>query len=138
MTVTAGDMPDWTTQVAPLVTSNSATNQSPGAVVQIFQSATPYRIWGVWVSISAGASSSFTGAPVTWGAQIGDGSGIALVRAQVHLAAAGASDSDALSLALPGFTPKISGGFFTTNLVCDAAITNVFARGNGGILFSQP
>jgi len=131
-------MPDWSVQVAPLVTSNSGTNQSPGTVFQIFQSASPYRIWGVWVSVSAGASSSFTGAPVTWGAQVGDGSGIALVRAQVHLAGASTSDSDALSLAIPGFTPKVSGGFFTTNLVTDAAITNVFARGNGGILFSQP
>lgn len=138
MTVTAGDMPDWTTQTAPLVTSQSFTNQGAGQVLQLNQSANPYRIWGVWVQVSVTTIAGYAGGAQTWGAQVNDGSGIALLRAAIHVGAAGVNGEQSLSLAIPGFTPKFSAGFFTTNFVTDAGIVGLFTRASAGILFSQP
>lgn len=138
MTTPIGDLPDWETLVSPNITSASFANIGAGLVDTLLTSASPYRIWGVWIDVTVASSSTFAGGPVEWGAQIGDGSGLALIRVQRHIAIASHEAGGSLSIQLPGFTPKISGGFYTTNLITDAGITNLFTRASGGILYSIP
>lgn len=134
----SGDLPDWTVETAPLIQNASATNQGAGGIIQLLQSANPYRIWAVWVDVSISSSSTFAGGPSTWGAQVGDGSGAALLRAQCHCATSNQNNAHGLVMPLSGYTPIKSGGLYTTNLVTDAGITNLFTRANGGILYSIP
>lgn len=138
MSVPLGDMPDWTVQTAPLIRNASFVNQGAGSVLQLFQSANPYRIWAVWVDVSIASGNTFAGGPSTWGAQVNDGSGAALLRAQCHCAVANQNSAHGLAFQLTGYTPVLNAGFFTTNLITDAGITQLFTRASGGILFSVP
>ncbi len=138
MTTPIGDLPDWETLVSPNITSASFANIGAGLVDTLLSSPTPYRIWGVWIDVTVASAGAFTGGPVEWGAQIGDGSGLALIRVQRHIAVANQNNAGSLSIQLPGFTPKISSGNYTTNLITDTGITNLFTRASGGILYSIP
>lgn len=132
------DLPDWSILTNPNILNASFNNQGSGLIDQLFQSPNPYRIWAAWIDVSAGTGSTYAGGVLTWGAQIGDGSGASLLRVQVHFAVANQVNQQALALPINGYTPKISAGQYTTNLVTDAGITNMFTRANGGILFSIP
>ena len=135
----SGDLPDWTVETAPNILSASFNNIAAGVVQQLFQSPNPYRIWAVWVSISVATDNIYAAGTVsTWGAQVGDGTGASLLRVQCHVSNANQVNQQALGLAVPGFTPAKSGGFYTTNLVTDVGITHVFTRANAGILYSIP
>ncbi len=133
-----GDLPDWSVLVIPNLRSASAGNQGSGLIVQLLSSATPYRIWVAWVDVSLASNTLLGGLPVTWGAQIGDGGGNPLVRSQRHIAAVSHEIGGSLSIAMNGYTPIQSAGQYTTNLVTDAGITNLFTRSSGGILYSIP
>ena len=102
MTTPIGDLPDWETLVSPNITSNSFGNIGAGLVDQLFQSVNPFRIWGAWIDVTIASGGSFTGGPVEWGAQIGDGSGLALIRVQRHVAVANQINAGSLSIAIPG------------------------------------
>lgn len=133
-----GDLPDWTVQTAPLINNASATNQGAGNVITLFSSLTPYRIWAVWVDVSIASGNTFAGGPSVWGAQIGDGSGAALLRVERHCAVTNQINGGVAVMPLQGYTPIQSLGAFTTNLVTDAGITQLFTRASGGILYSIP
>lgn len=139
MTTPLGDLPDWTTGVAPLVRSSSEVNQGAGLVLPLQTGVQKFRVWGAWISITVASDGSFTaGSPQTWGAQIGDSIGGALVRAQVHIANIDQVNQQHVNIAIPGFTPLISGGSYTINFITDVGIAHLFTRASGGILYSIP
>lgn len=138
MTALAGDEPDWGTLVAPFVLNSSANNVGPNNVITLFSSSSPYRIWGVFVTVSTATSTGYTSGVQTVGAQVGDGSGASLLRCQVHVATASDRANQGLSLSINGYTPIKSGGLYTTNLITDVGFTGLFFRANAGILYSIP
>lgn len=138
MTTPMGDLPDWETLVTPQILSAAAANIGPNNIQQLLQSANPYRIWGVWISITCATSSSYALGVQTIGAQIGDGSGKPLLRVQIHITTTNQIPNQSLAIPINGYTPVLSSGFYTTNLVTDVGQANAFFRANGGILYSQP
>jgi hypothetical protein len=139
MTTPLGDLPDWTTQTAPLVRSSSEVNMGAGLVLPLLTGTEKFRVWGAWISVSVASDTSFgTGSPQTWGAQIGDSIGGALVRAQVHIANNNQVNQQHVNIAIPGFTPLLSSGDYTINFITDVGITHLFTRASGGILYSIP
>ena len=138
MTTPMGDLPDWETLVSPQILSAAAANVGPNNVQPLLASLSPYRIWGVWLSITVATAAAYAAGVQTIGAQIGDGSGKPLLRVQVHITSPDQLANQPLAIPVAGFTPILSGGFFTTNLVTDVGQTNAFFRANGGILYSQP
>ena len=137
-TPATGDLPDWSVLVNPNIKSASFSAIPANNSSQLFQSATPYRIWAAWISISGATSSTYAGGYFEWGARIGDGSGASLLRASLNVIAANEIADDSIALPISGYTPILSAGFFTTNFITEAGITNGFFRGSGGILYSQP
>lgn len=138
MTALTGDEPDWGTLVSPFVLNASANNVGPNNVTQLFQSTSPYRIWGVFLSVSTATNAGYASGLQTIGAQLGDGSGASLIRCQVHVTGVNDKGNQALAMAINGYTPIKSGGFYTTNLVTDVGFSGLFFRANGGILYSIP
>ncbi len=132
------DLPDWSILTNPNILNASSNQVAPGNIITLFQSATPYRIWAAWISLVGSATAGYVNAFSHYGAQIGDGSGASLLRAEFAVQAASQTGQCQLALPINGYTPIKSGGFYTTNLITDAAIGNVNARANGGILFSIP
>lgn len=138
MTAQTADLPDWSILVNPNIFSASFSAIAANNSMQLFQSAAPYRIWTAWVSVSAAAAAAYVAAYFEWGAHIGDGSGKSLLRASVNVIAAGNVVNNAISLPMNGYTPVFTAGFYTTNFITEPGVTNVFFRGSGGILYSQP
>lgn len=137
-TPATGDLPDWSVLVNPNIRNSSSSSNAANNVIQLFQSATPYRIWAAWLDVVGFASSTYSGGFFDWGSRIGDGSGASLIRCSAPIANAGNITFNSMALQINGYTPILSAGFFTTNLSTEAGITNGFFRGSGGILFSQP
>src|SRR5712692_5399997 len=82
------DLPDWSILTNPNILNASANQVVPGSVIQLFQSANPYRIWAVWISLVGSATAAYVNAFSHYGAQIGDGSGASLLRAEFAVQAA--------------------------------------------------
>jgi hypothetical protein len=133
-----GDLPDWSILVNPLIKNASANQVAPGNVITLLTSATPYRIWAAWITLVGSSTAGYVNAFSHYGAQIGDGSGASLIRAEFAVQAASQTGQCTISLPINGYTPIISGGLYTTNLITDAGIANVNGRANGGILYSTP
>lgn len=137
-TPATGDLPDWSVLVNPNIKNASVSSIAANNSTQLFQSATPYRIWAAWLDVVGFASSSYAGGFFDWAARIGDGSGASLLRCSAPIANPGNITVESVALQIPGYTPIFSAGFYTTNLITEAGITNGFFRGSGGILYSQP
>jgi hypothetical protein len=132
------DLPDWSVLTNPLILNASFNAILPGNLLHLFQSVSPYRIWAAWITLVGSATAAYVNAFSQYGAQIGDGSGASLLRASFAVQAASQTGQCSIALPINGYTPIISGGLYTTNLITDAGIGNVNARVNAGILFSIP
>lgn len=137
MTTPLGDQPDWQTLVTPQVVPKSIFNQQGGVNGTLFSSATPFRVWGIWISSSFSSNASFVAALQNVFTEIQDGFGNVLLAVVNTIRVANSVNVQALSLALPGVTPQVSGNF-TVNLVSGASPANTDYRVNGGIYVSQP
>lgn len=132
------DLPDWSLLVNPLILSSSFIDQAEGTQQQLFQSLTPYRIWMAWLDLSANTVAAYSAGSQLVGIHIGDGSGKSLIKLSAYMSQANQQVNKALAIPINGYTPVLSAGFYTTNLIVDTRPANFFIRGSGGILYSQP
>lgn len=138
MTMPAGDQPDWQTLVSPQIVVASIIDQANNLNSAIFQSTSPFRVWGVWVRGSAATAAAYAGGVQEIKTRILDGFGNAILEVAFHVIAANQIAHAELAIPLNGFTPAIAAGFYTIDLNTDPELANTFYKGSGGIFYSQP
>lgn len=138
MTTPLGDLPDWQTLVAPAVTAASQEGVGPGTTVSIFQSNTPFRVWGAWISEVFGGNAAYVAGLGAAGAQIKDPAGSFLLVVNCFIATANQTDHAELAIAIPGFTPAAFLGMYTVELITDPVPANSGSTSAAGIFYSQP
>lgn len=138
MTVPMGDLPDWQTLVTPNILTASVIDQANNVNGNIFQSATPFRVWGLWVRGSAATSSTYAGGVQEIKTRLLDGFGNALLEVAFHLIAANQIAHAELAIPIGGYTPPLVAGNYTILLSTDPELANTFYKGSGGIFYSQP
>lgn len=137
MTAPMGDLPDWETLVQPNILTASSFNQTGGIAFNLFQSAAPFRVWGVWISAAYSSNSAYVSALSNVLSEIQDGAGNTLLAIVNTLRVANQVSTGQLAIPLPGWTPQIS-GTYGVSLVSGASAANTDYRINGGIYYSQP
>ncbi len=138
MTTPMGDLPDWQTFTAPAILPFSVSDIQASQSPALLQSGTPFRVWGIWLRMSMSTNAAYVAAILEVVTQVIDGGNALLLELACHVTAANQSQHDAVSIAVPGFTPALVAGTYTVSLKTGASAANVFFRAGGGIYVSQP
>ena len=138
MTTPLGDLPDWQTIVNPPILPVSLAQQTGGLNGTLIQSSSPFRVWGLWISALFSSNASYVAALNNVASQIKDGAGNVLLEVDLDIRVANTAQHAELSLAIPGFTPALIGGFYTVTLATGASPVNTDYRASAGLFYSAP
>jgi hypothetical protein len=138
MSAPIGDTPDWQLLTNPLITNISVHNQTGGFNNTLISSSVAFRIWGAWISAISATLAAYAGGGQYLEARLVLADSSILLSCSSNIAKASDHDNQANAIALNGFTPPNSGGFYTVNFVTDTPQTNNNIHGSCGLFYSIP
>jgi hypothetical protein len=138
VSITPGDLPDWSSQITPAFQNLSVNNQLSNVTTQLISSSVPFRIWGMWLTLSIASNAAWNAAGQYSGCRLIDGSGAILLNAAASVTRTQDHAEVAVALSLNGYKPLVQSSFYTVNFVTDTVPVNVFMHGSGGLFVSQP
>jgi len=138
MTAPMGDLPDWQVPSPPGILAVATLDQQATLNTVLFQSAVPFRVWGLWLRMSMATNAAYVAAILEITTELMDGNSNGLLELACHVTAANQSQHANAAIAVPGFTPQPLGGFWQVNFFTGASAANVFFRASAGLYYSIP